>query len=186
MLDKFDEKYVVGKVLSGDKQAFIALIRQYEKLVLHIVSPLVGISEDREDICQEVFLKVYQNLNSFEFKSALGTWIGRIAYNTSINFLQKNRNVLLSDLISGADEAEFLESIEGDAENPEELVIKKDDASRLRQAIDKLPEIQKTVLLLFYRDELSLEEINQITEMPVNTLKSHLFRARKSLKESLK
>src|SRR3954470_10898448 len=126
MLSKFDEKYVVGKVLSGNKQAFIALVRQYEKLVLHIVSPLVGICEDREDICQEVFLKVYQNLNSFQFKSALGTWIGRIAYNTSINFLQKNRNILLSDLISGDTEAEFLENIEGDAENPEQLLIKRE------------------------------------------------------------
>lgn len=186
MLDKFDEKYVVKKVLAGNKQAFVALIRQYEKLVLHIVSPLIGTGIDREDVCQEVFLKVYQNLSSFQFKSALGTWIGRIAYNTSINFLQKNRNILLSDLISGEGETEFLENIEGDSKNPEEIVIKKDDAHRLRQAIDKLPEIQKTVLLLFYQDELSLEEIGNIMEMPVNTLKSHLFRARKSLKERLK
>jgi RNA polymerase sigma-70 factor (ECF subfamily) len=182
MLEKFDENSLVRKVLSGDKQAFVNLVRQYEGLVLHIVSPLVGTGEDREDICQEVFLKVYQKLNSFQFKSALGTWIGRIAYNTSINFLQKKRSVLFGDLIPAEDEENFIES---NSDNPEEIVIKKDDAARLKQAIDKLPEIQRAILLLFHQDELSLDEISQIMEMPVNTVKSHLFRARKFLRELL-
>lgn len=185
-MPEFDEKLLVNGVLSGNKQSFVTLIRQYEGLVLHIVTPLVGAGEDREDICQDVFLKIYQNLKSFQFKSALGTWIGRIAYNASINFLQKKRNILLSDLMPGENGEEFIESIDSGSENPEEIIIKKDEAARLQQAVDKLPEIQRTVLLLFYQDELSLEEIGQIMEMPVNTVKSHLFRARNSLRELLK
>jgi RNA polymerase sigma-70 factor (ECF subfamily) len=181
-MPEFDEKSLVNEVLSGNKQAFVNLIRQYEGLVLHIVTPLVGVGEDREDICQDVFLKVYQNLNSFRFKSGLGTWIGRIAYNTSINFLQKKRSVLLSDLGAAEDGAEFIDE---NTDNPEEIIIEKDDAAHLKQAIDKLSDIQRTILLLFYQDELSLEEIGQITGMPVNTVKSHLFRARNLLRELL-
>lgn len=183
MPKKIDEKSLVNEVLSGNKRAFVNLIRNYEGLVLHIVTPLIGVTEDREDICQEVFLKVYQNLKSFQFKSALGTWIGRIAYNSSINFLQKKRSILFSDLTPMEDEGNFIDE---NSENPEEIIIKKDDAARLQQAIDHLPEIQKAVLLLFYQDELSLEEIGQIMEMPINTVKSHLFRARNSLRELLK
>jgi RNA polymerase sigma-70 factor (ECF subfamily) len=182
-MSKFNEKSLVNEVLSGNKQAFVNLIKQYEGLVLHIVTPLIGLGEDREDICQEVFLKVYRNLKSFQFKSALGTWIGRIAYNTAINFLQKKQSILLSDIVSTEDEANFI--VES-SENPEEIVIKKDDAARLKQAIDNLPEIQRAILLLFYQDELSLEEVSQIMEMPHNTVKSHLFRARNSLRELLK
>ena len=178
-----DEKLLVKQILTGRKESFVSLIRRYEGLVLHIVTPLVGTGEDREDICQDVFLKVYQNLSSFRFKSSLGTWIGRIAYNASINFLQKKRSVVLSELVSEEDETDYFAS---DAESPEEMIIKKDDAARLRQAIDQLAEMQRTILLLFYHEELNLEEIGHITEMPVNTVKSHLFRARKALREILK
>ncbi|HEX8332087.1 MAG TPA: sigma-70 family RNA polymerase sigma factor [Segetibacter sp.] len=183
MVDSGSENALINEVLVGNKKAFVQLIHQYEGLVLHIVTPLIGINQDREDICQDVFIKVYEKLNTFQFKSKLATWIGNIAYNTSINFLQKKRNVLLSDLLSVNEDKSFIDELESDYNNPEQIIIKKENINELNKNITKLPEIQKSILLLFYKDELSVDEISRIMEMPINTIKSHLFRARKSLKQ---
>lgn len=178
-----DERRMVQDVLSGNRTAFIKLIKQYEGLVLHIVTPLIGTGPDREDICQDVFMKVYEKLNTFQFRSKLGTWIGNMAYNASVNFLQKKRNILLSSLVSPENEIAFLETADANLNDPEQIMIKEEDVQQLNRAIDALTEFQKTVLLLFYKDELSLDEISSVMEMPVNTVKSHLFRAKNSLKQ---
>jgi RNA polymerase sigma-70 factor (ECF subfamily) len=175
-----DEKKLVQQVLSGDRKAFERLVRQYEALVLHIVNPMIGNLADREDLCQEVFIKVYQCLNGFEFRSRLSTWIGTIAWNACVNFLQKKRDVPVGDLFA-ADETLSADS----PPTPEDLLIKKQEAKHLTAAIEQLPAVQKTVLLLFHHDDLSLDEIAQILSIPVNTVKSHLFRARKNLKAIL-
>ena len=65
----FDERLVVQAVLSGNREAFVQLIKQYEGLVLHVVTPLTGMGADREDICQDIFIKVYEKLHSFRFQS---------------------------------------------------------------------------------------------------------------------
>lgn len=187
-----DDKFLVKQVLSGNRKAFEQLVRQYEGLVLNIVTPLARIEADREDICQDVFVKVFEKLNTFEFRSKLSTWIGNIAYNTSISFLQKKRNIPLAGLFHGRSAPygknvadTFEEDFKGPGLNPEQAIIRREELDGLFEAIDSLPEMQKTVLLLFYQDDLSLDEISQILEAPVNTVKSHLFRARKCLREKL-
>jgi RNA polymerase sigma-70 factor (ECF subfamily) len=178
-----DEKYLVSEVLSGNRKAFVQLIRQYEGLVLHIVTPLIGVNEDREDICQDIFIKVYEKLNTFQFKSKLSTWIGNISYNSSINYLEKKKNILLSNIVSTENELSFIDSINIESDNPEKIIIRKEDITQLNQSINMLPEFQKTVVLLFYKEEMSLDEISKIMELPENTVKSHLFRAKNSLKQ---
>ena len=189
MKSALNEKVLVESVLSKDRAAFEKLIRQYEGLVFHIVMPLINNENDREDICQDIFLKVYEKLHTFQFRSKLSTWIGNIAYNASMNFLKKKKNVLLEDIYKSADDnnsAGFEKFIsKNDMPSPEWLLIKKEEKEMLTAAVDKLSKIQKTLLLLFHQDELTLEEISGIIEMPVNTVKSHLFRARTSLKEML-
>lgn len=186
MWDGVDDDQLVEGVLTGNKGAFFQLMGKYEKLVLHIVTPLIGVNADREDICQDVFIKVYEKLFTFRFQSTLGTWIGSIAYNTSINFLKQKRSVLLCDLVSEADETAFIDSLQSDFDDPEQILVKLEDQNRLKAAVDQLPRIQRSLLLLFYQDELSLNEIGLIMDMPVNTVKSHLFRARRKLKELLR
>ncbi len=178
-----DEKDLVSEVLSGNRKAFVQLIKQYEGLVLHIVTPLIGINEDREDICQDVFIKVYEKLRTFQFNSKLSTWIGNIAYNTSINYLQKKKNILLGNITSPENELSQLEIENIEMDNPEKISIRHEDIEQLNKSINMLMELQKTILLLFYQDEMSLAEIGKVLEMPLNTVKSHLYRAKKSLKE---
>lgn len=189
MKSEFDEKVMVEAVLLKNRAAFEKLIRQYEGLVIHIVVPLIKNENDREDICQDIFLKVFEKLHTFQFRSKLSTWIGKIAYNTSINFLQKKKNILPDDIFNqnnGSDTAACENLIyKNDALSPERILIQKEESKLLKEAVNKLPPIQKALLLLFHQDELSLEEISVIIEMPLNTVKSHLFRGRKNLKEML-
>lgn len=179
-----DEKILVQQVLSGDRKAFEQLVKQYQALVLHIVNGMIGNRTDREDICQEIFIKIYQSLPGFEFRSRLSTWIGTITWNTCVHFLRKKRDMLPGDLFT--EEEMTLKNSSADLQpSPEDLMIKKQEARYLTEAIEQLPGLQQTVLLLFHHDGLSIEEIAQIQGFPVNTVKSHLFRARKNLKAIL-
>ena len=90
-LNTQDDARLVKAVIRGDTTAFKHLVNRYEKLVCSIVFKMVEGTEDREDICQEVFLKVYDKLPSFRFEAKLSTWIGNIAFNASINHLRKKK-----------------------------------------------------------------------------------------------
>ena len=179
-----EERWLVEQVLSGNSKAIGQLVTQYERLVLHIVTPIIGVNEDREDLCQDIFLKIFEKLHTFEFRSKLSTWIGNIAYNSSINFIKKKRNILFSGLAMDHDDETIVAGAMTD-EDPGQLMVAKEQLSFLQQAIDELPTVQKTIILLFHYHDLSLDEISMITGDPINTVKSHLFRARRKLKEKL-
>jgi RNA polymerase sigma factor (sigma-70 family) len=176
-----DEQQLVNAVLKGGMGAFRELIRRYEKLVAGIVFRMISVQQDREDLCQDIFLTVYEKLSSFRFGSKLSTWIGAIAFNRCINFL-KAKKYLLQDDKDGDEETNtvMIDQLKGD-----ELLIKKQWRAALEKSIEGLPVLQRTVLQLFHYEELSLDEIASIMHLPVNTVKSHLFRARRNLKEQL-
>lgn len=178
---------MVSAIQAGERLAFVRLINEYERLVLHIVSPLIEGEHDRADVCQDVFIKVHRQLGSFQFRSRLSTWIGSIAYNTAINFLRKKKSLLLEDILGNGktDDGDFNPDIADTAGLPDALLMQKQTHEILHRSIDTLPAVQKTILRLFHADELPLEEISLIVGMPVNTVKSHLFRARRNLKNTL-
>src|SRR6187402_996775 len=92
-----DDRALVSRVLSGDMQAFRALIKKHERLVGHMIGRLVKQGEDREELCQDVFMKVYDKLGEFNFQSQLSTWIATIAYRHAVNHLRKKK-ILVSDI----------------------------------------------------------------------------------------
>jgi RNA polymerase sigma factor (sigma-70 family) len=170
---------LTGQILKGNMNAFAFLVNRYQKLVLHISGRVIQRQDDLEDVCQEVFLKVYQNLNKYRNECKLSTWIATIAYNTSINHLRKYRN---GDKINSDDTAAFEKLTEFRYDEYE-----KDDLYRyIREQIDLLPVQYRTVLTLFHLEEFSYPEIVQITGMPEGTVKNYLFRAKALLKEKLK
>lgn len=156
-----------------------ALVKQYKRLVFHIVQRLVSDTDDMEDICQEVFIKVFRQINRFTFESRLSTWIARIAYSTAVDYLRKYRK---KNMIYEAQEHD-LQDI-GDL-SPEELLVQTDVSGYVRKLVDQLPEQYRLILTLYHLDEFSYEEIKQITGLPEGTVKSYLFRSRKLLKEKL-
>ncbi len=186
------EKHLVQSVLKGNREAFRDLISAYERLVAHIVFRMVHNESDREDICQEVFVKVSQNLSRFSFKSKLSTWIGRIAYNTTLNYLEKKRVPLYDDLggSSGGETSKkkTVDSSEafmsGDT-GPEDLLLQNEMNRDLHEQISHLPVLFRTVITLYHLEHMSYLDIADIMNLPVGTVKSYLFRARKRLKEQL-
>lgn len=176
------EQELVAKILSGDAKAFEILVRQYEKLVLHVSSRLIKRDEDVTDICQDVFIKVHKGLFKFNFQSKLSTWIAKITYLTAINHLQKYKTENLKRVINPDMKLEDYHFTE---ETPENLMIKKDVSAYVQHLVLQLPMNYRTVLTLYHLQEFSYKEIEDITGMPEGTVKNYLFRAKKLLKEKL-
>lgn len=171
---------LVQQILNGNSNAFRFLVAKHQRLVAHVVGRIVQRREDVEDICQEVFMKVYRKLKHFRGDSKLSTWIAKIAYNTSISQVRKPLKNEYS-----YDESPALIAYERD-EEPNQIKIEKEEAKQyLLEMIEELPVHYRTVLTLFHLEEFSYKEIEEITEMPEGTIKSYLSRARKILKEKL-
>lgn len=169
-----NDKLLVENVLKGDEKAFESLMKQYQRLVGHIVFRIVG-GMEKEEVMHDVFLKVYRKLGEFNFQSKLSTWIATIAYREAINHARKNkRNNEMQDL----DSAELVES---DVEGFES----KDMSLFVQAAVDKLPVPYRSILTLYHLQGFSYQEIVEVMEMPEGTVKNYLFRARKKLKEIL-
>lgn len=176
--DMIDEKELLPRILHGDLKAFEVLVKQYQGLVFHVVNRIINTKEDKEDICQEVFMKVHQHLHRFEYKSRLSTWIARIAYVTAINYGKKHNN---NTVAHPAD----IENYSFAEDHPGQQLDKKDVTAYINRLIAQMPEQYRTVLTLFHLNEFSYQEIEEITGMPEGTVKSYLFRGRKLLKEKL-
>jgi RNA polymerase sigma factor (sigma-70 family) len=173
-----NDRDLVSQVLDGNREAFKLLIRQNERLVSHMVGRLIKNREEHEEICQDVFLKVYEKLNEFSFQSKLSTWIATIAYRHAINYLRKHK-VAFSEL---PDEEAYSTRFVSD-ENPEKIVEEEDYDSYILTLVDQLPPQYKLVLTLYHLDGLNYEEVGTATGMPEGTVKNYLFRARTLLKE---
>lgn len=174
----FNERQIIQQIRQGDRTAFSALVQQYQKLVFHMVQRVVQRPQDVEDVSQEVFIKVYNRLDTFAFESTLATWIARIAYLTAIDSVRKVRSNPLP--VEPAMEQLFCTD-----ETPEQALIRTDMTSYLQQLIAHLPESYRIVLTLYHLEEFSYLEIEHITGMPIGTVKNYLFRARKLLKGKL-
>lgn len=183
--DSRDSRLLVAEILDGNRQAFEEIIRRYQRLVSHMVFRMVSNGTDREDLCQEVFIKVYRNLGSFRFGSKLSTWIAQVAYNTCINHLEKKRLPLIDDVLGDEADGSALERQPDRAFAPDDYAERKDIGCRVRVEIAKLPAQYRAVLTMYHLDDMCYEEIVQVTGLPMGTVKSHLFRARKLLKERL-
>ena len=179
-----DHRATVEAILAGDRERFRLLVEELQRLVSHIVFRMIPESHDREDICQEVFVKVYQNLAGFRFGSKLSTWVAQIAYNTCLTTLSKKQ---ASPVYSAADD-ESMSRPEWAADisaRPDSLYESENTSAVIRREIDRLPPLPGTILVLFHLENMSLQQIAEVFGMPEGTVKSHLFRARKQLKEQL-
>lgn len=176
-----EDKALIAQVLSGDRQAFRLLIRQHERLVAHMVGRLIRQEEDREELCQDVFMKVYEKIGEFNYQSKLSTWIATIAYRQAINHLRK-RKIEVSDI---PEEESFTAHFVSEG-NPEELLSDNDQEEMVLQLVEKLPAQYKTVLTLYHVEGMNYNEIGEVTGMPEGTVKNYLFRARQLLKEKVK
>jgi RNA polymerase sigma factor (sigma-70 family) len=176
------DEELVARVLAGDRHAFRHLIARYERLIAHVVSRLVRDDADREEVCQDVVLRVYRGVGDFRFASKLSTWIARIAHRASLNHVEKKRLPLFEDL-PDAEQARFHPT--SAAPDPLEDAIAGEARKVVRQAVHALPPGYRTVVTLHYLEQMTVEEVGDVMDLPAGTVKSHLFRARRLLKDAL-
>ena len=181
------DKSLVDKVLRGETGAFAAVIKNTEALTAQIVFKMISNAEDRKDVAQDIYLKVFNKLSGFRFESKLSTWIAQIGYNTCLSYLEKKKLVLPGNFQD--DETDALELLNNklNAQNneTEKVISKKELSFILKKEIEDLPPVYKTLITLYHNEDLSYEEIAEIVQLPQGTVKSYLFRARKMLKENL-
>ncbi|MFT3796613.1 RNA polymerase sigma factor [Flavobacterium sp.] len=172
------DQAIVAGILSGNTQDFAVIVKNTERLVTHIVRKMTVGQDDQKDLVQNIYLKVFQNLPSFQYQSKLSTWIAQIAYHTTVSYLQKKKIPIL-------DIAENSESRSAQSEDIELEIFRKEMLAVLDIELHKLPPLYKTLLTLYHLEELSNKEIAEITKLPEGTIKSYLYRARKILKDNI-
>ncbi len=182
IIDMNENRNEIERILAGEAGAFQAFVTKYQRLVSHIVFRMVTNESDRQDLCQDVFMKIHQNLASFRRESKVSTWVARIAHNHCLNFLEKKKVPLFDDL---TENERSVDGVVGPAPTPAQCAERNDLATRLRHEIDQLPPQYRTIVTLYHLDDMSYREIGKVTGLPDGTVKSYLFRARKALKERL-
>lgn len=185
------DQQLVAQVLGGNTASFGQIVQRTEGLVTQLVFKMIRHPADRPDVAQEVYLKVFKNLAGFKFQAKLSTWVGQIAYNTCLHYLEKKKLVLVDlsepklDDSSAEGRSPPVSLVAGSGYDPETALFDQDLATILSTAVEQLPPLYRTLIALYHQQELSYEEIAQITSLPDGTVKNYLFRARKLLKQQL-
>jgi RNA polymerase sigma factor (sigma-70 family) len=185
-----DDRSLVSAILEGDGRAFERLVRTHQRMVEHIVGRVLRDRDSVPDVCQEVFLAVHRHLPRFEFGARLSTWIGRIAFNAAYSHQRRADPALLEGAFLGAggdadDDAGFLDSLPSPEPGPHQTSDDAEVEARVRAAVERLPAPWRVAITLYHLDGLAIEEVAEVMGLPDNTVKSHLFRARKALKDHL-
>jgi len=182
------DQQLVERVQAGDKAAFDLLVRKYQHRVLKLVSRFVSDAAEAEDVAQEAFLKAYRALASFRGDSAFYTWLYRIAINTAKNYLVAMGRRAPTSTGFDHEDAESFEEAEQlrDTATPEGELLGKQIAATVNRAMDQLPDDLRTAITLREIEGLSYEEIANVMNCPIGTVRSRIFRAREAIAAELR
>lgn len=179
--DSKQERDVILRCQGRDKSAMATLVVQYQHWVYNIAYGLLGHHEDAEDVAQDVFLSVWQNINKFQFKSQFSTWLYKIVKNKCLNLIdQRKRRKTEPMEIDDSQPWVPLDNV-----TPEHEAIQSERTQILHNALDRLKESYRTILILRELRELSYEEIAEILNCTLGRVKSRLHEARKALRTEL-
>ena len=186
MSGQISDQQLVERVQQGDKNAFNLLVQKYQNKVMSLVSRYVRNQADVGDVAQEAFIKAYRALPNFRGESAFYTWLYRIAVNTAKNHLvAQGRRAPANDI--DAEDAEYYDGSDALKEfaSPERLMMSEEIQKVIFDTLDTLPEELKMAISLRELDGMSYEEIANVMECPVGTVRSRIFRAREAIDKKL-
>lgn len=181
-----DDKLLVARVQKGDKRAFDLLVLKYQSRIMALVMRFVQDAHEAQDVTQESFIKAYRALGNFRGESAFYTWLYRIAINTAKNYLvSRNRRPPSTDVDAG--DAEFYDGDHAlkSMETPERLLLRDEIQKTVEDSIARLPNDLRVALTLREYDGLSYEDIAEVMQCPVGTVRSRIFRAREAVDKAL-
>jgi len=175
---------LIKLIRQEDQERYREIIERYQGKLFAYIYRLIGAKEEAEDLLQDVFIKAYRNLNSYDLDRKFSSWIYRIAHNEAVNYIKRKylkKFISWEDVSSTKDKLE----IKSPEDGPEEIWSKKESVREVDEAIRKLPIKYRQVLLLRYFSDNSYEEISEILDKPLNTVGTLINRAKKKLYEEI-
>jgi len=169
------DSQLVAMTLGGNTEAFATLVERYDRAVYHLAYRTLRDAEEARDATQEAFFKAFRSLRTFRPEAKFSTWIFSIVYHASCDRLNRRKRYSGEELPERADPGA----------GPEAQAIEADEAGRLRAAIEQLPEKYRAVITLYHLQGRQYEEIAQVLNLPLGTVKTHLFRAKEQLRKLL-
>ena len=188
MSDREIDRQLVTRAQHGDKQAFGLLVDKYQRKLARLLSRFIRDPAEVEDVTQEAFIKAYRALPAFRGDSAFYTWLYRIGINTAKNYLMAMGRRAPTSTEVEAEEAEGFEEGEQlrDINTPESLLLSNEIAQTVNATIERLPEELRTAIQLREIEGKSYEDIAQVMNCPIGTVRSRIFRAREAIAEQLR
>ncbi len=177
-----DDREMVAAIIDGSQAAFAQLVQARQRTCAHVIGRMVGDRDQVADLLQETFLAVFRKLHRFRFESSLRTWVSRVAYTTALQHLRRRR--LEMQWMVAVEVPEEL-GIGDEGPGPAELSEALQAGRQLGAALERLTPPQRLIVGLHYLEDFDLVEIEQVTGLARGTIKSHLFRARQTLKQEL-
>ncbi len=184
---RLEDFKIIREAIAGDQNAYKFLMKKYHDAIYNLIYKMIHDKNDVEDLTQEAFIKAFHSLESFNFEFAFSTWLYKIATNNSIDYLRKKK-------IKTYSIDKPIETKDGDMEFeipdstfiPDKVVIFDQKKNIIQDAIDTLPEKYVKVITMRHQEEKSYEEIAEELDLPLGTVKAHIFRAREMLYKQLR
>jgi RNA polymerase sigma-70 factor (ECF subfamily) len=170
----------------GNRQAFADLVEIYKDKIYHLCFRMLGNPQEAEDAVQETFMRVYIHIDRFDEHQKFSTWIFRIATNLCIDLLRKRKIIHSLDFHnSDQNKIDFYSILPSNEVSLEQQIILSETQRQIQKAIDSLPERYKSIIILKYMEDMSLQEIADILHLTVSTVKTRVHRGREFLRKKL-
>jgi len=182
-----EDDVLVKRAKGGDESAYKKLVNKYERALYFHILKMIKDREQVEDLVQETFVKAFDNLNTYSTNYAFSTWLYRIATNHTIDYLRKKKLKTLSiDEPMKTKDGEMEMQLPDESAKTDRSIIRKQRQKIVRNAIANLPEKYRKVIEMRHMEEKSYQEIADVLDLPLGTVKAHIFRARELLYKALK
>jgi len=180
------EYRIVKRAQKGDRLAFGELVELYKDKLYNLGYRMMGNPQEAEDVAQEAFLRAFKNLSKYDPKHKFSTWIYRIATNLCIDRMRKKKaDYSLDAEIDGIEGGDMYTRLASSERTPEEEVVRAETHGEVQRAIEALPDNYRAAVILKYMHDMSLQEIADILEVPVSTVKTRIHRGREALRNLL-
>ena len=182
-----EDARLIQRALRGDQFAFKHLLKKYHDPIFNLVYRMIHDKQQVEDLTQETFVKAFASLKYFNEEYAFSTWLYKIATNSSIDFIRKKKlNTFSIDKPVAMEESDFSFELPDTTYQPDKTLMQGQRSKMIEDAISKLPEKYRKVIILRHTEERDYAEIAKMLKLPIGTVKAHIFRARELLNKALR
>lgn len=184
---EFVERRLTQRAKRGDREAFAELVDIYKDKIFQLAYRMTGSRQEAEDIAQETFLRVFANMHTYDDHYKFSTWIYRIATNLCIDRKRKKKpDFSLDEQVDGAEGLDWYSRLSAKDESPEANVMRRELQDTVQEALLQLSPKYRSIMILRYIEDLTLQEISTVLQLPVTTIKTRIHRGREALRKKLR